>query len=108
MSPLPTEGAAGSSKQSSGDTWWRKTWHVVRAKGPRYWCQIGLFIVLAMMADRGLEETTRLNAARDRLSQVLLEWYWRPPRPHFVKLVLIRDEAGEPYSIGNSADSECS
>jgi CHASE2 domain-containing sensor protein len=64
----------------------------LRSRGRSHWVIAALVLAIGMLFTDYADEHLQLDVARNALSQKLLEWYWRPPVPGDVKVVLIRDE----------------
>lgn len=64
----------------------------LRSRGWSHWTIAALVLAIGILFTDYADEHLQLDVVRNALSQKLLEWYWRPPEPGDVKVVLIRDE----------------
>jgi CHASE2 domain-containing sensor protein len=64
----------------------------LRRKGWRHWAVAVFVLILGTLVRPYVDEYLGFDKARNWLSQRLLEWYWQPLEPRYVKILLIGDD----------------
>jgi len=64
----------------------------LRRKGWRHWTVVVLVLILGTLVRPYVDEYLGFDKVRNWLSQRLLEWYWQPLEPRYVKVLLIGDD----------------
>lgn len=74
---------------------WKKLEAVLahlRRKGWRHWAVVVFVLIASTLVRPYVDEYLGFDKARNWLSQRLLEWYWQPLEPRYVKVLLIGDD----------------
>jgi len=64
----------------------------LRRKGWRHWTVVVFVLIFGTLVRPYVDEYLGFDKARNWLSQRLLEWYWQPLEPRYVKVLLIGDD----------------